>query len=68
MIEYKSPNGFRGTLKGREMTIYNDFGTECFHTSRASGYTFKYLKEMVDEMPDLIRELVKEKCIADAEE
>lgn len=68
MIEYTSAIGWRGVLNEQGVTVYDEKGNRKMSSSNPAGHTAEWLKRLVDELPDLIRELVREKCIADAEE
>jgi hypothetical protein len=58
MIEYKSPNGYTGVLYGKSsMIIYDADGKEVLHTGSRTPNTLEELKEVVEKMPKLMREL-----------
>lgn len=58
MIEYKSPNGYTGVLYGKSsMIIYDADGKEVLHTGFIAPKTLEELKEFVEKMPKLMREL-----------
>ena len=58
-MEYKSRNGCRGVLSGRELTIYVS-GIERFHSQRSSVTNYEELKETVDTFPDFWKMLKNE--------
>ena len=68
MIEYTSEIGWRGVLDENGMTVYDERGRRKMHSAHPYGNTAEWLKRLVDEMPDIIRELLEEQCRADAEE
>ena len=58
MIEYKSPNGYRGVLYGKaSMSVYDADGKEVLHTGSRKPNTLDELKEVVEKMPETIRVL-----------
>ena len=68
MIEYTSAIGWRGVLNEHGVTVYDEKGNRKMHAAHPAGNTAEWLKMLVDEMPDIIRELLEEQCRADAEE
>ena len=49
IIDYTSPNGYRGVLYGKSsMVIYDRNGVECLHTSSRTPNTLEELQEFVD--------------------
>jgi hypothetical protein len=68
MIEYTSEIGWHGVLDEHGVTVYDEKGNRKMGSSSPAGHTAEWLKEMVDELPDVIRELLEEQCKADAEE
>lgn len=68
MIEYTSANGWRGVLNEHGVTVYDEKGNRKMSSSSPAGHTAEWLKRLVDELPDVIRELLEEQCRADAEE
>ena len=54
-IEYKSENGYSGSLYGRaSMRIYDKNGNEVLHTGFRNVNTLEELKEVVDNMPEFL--------------
>lgn len=68
MIEYTSEIGWRGVLNEHGVTVYDEKGNRKMSNSSPAGHTVEWLKRLVDELPDVIRELLEERCRADAEE
>lgn len=59
-IEYKSENGYSGSLYGKSsMRIYDRNGMEVLHTGFRSVNTLEELKDIVDGMPEFIEVLRK---------
>ena len=50
------------------VTVYDEKGNRKMSSSSPAGHTAEWLKRLVDELPDVIRELLEEQCKADAEE
>ena len=68
MIEYTSEIGWRGILDEHGVTVYDEKGNRKMSSSSPAGNTAEWLKRLVDDMPDVIRELLEEQCKADAED
>ena len=68
MIEYTSANGWHGILNKHGVTVYDEKGNRKMSSGSPAGRTPEWLKGLVDEMPDIIRELLEEQCRADAED
>jgi hypothetical protein len=68
MIEYTSEIGWHGILNEHGVTVWDEKDNRKMSSSSPAGHTPEWLKEMVDELPDAIRELLEEQCRADAEE
>lgn len=59
-IEYKSENGYSGSLYGRcSMRIYDKNGNEVLHTGFRTVNTLEELKEVVDTMPEFLETIRK---------
>ena len=59
-IEYKSENGYSGSLYGKKsMRIYDRNGIEVLHTGFRCVNTLEELKEIVDEMPEFMEVIRK---------
>ena len=59
-IEYKSENGYSGSLYGRmSMRIYDKNGNEILHTGFRAVNTLEELKEVVDSMPEFMEAMNK---------
>ena len=59
-IEYTSPNGYRGVLYGTSsMIIYDANGTEVLHTGSRIVNNLEELKVVVEQMPELSKQLDK---------
>ena len=57
-IEYTSPNGYRGVMENKEVTIRDSEGRLRFHTYVTAFQTEKDLRQFVDEFPEFL-ELMK---------
>lgn len=65
-IEYTSPNDYRGVLYGTSsMSIYDSTGTEVLHTGSRVVNNLEELKTVVEQMPELSKQL--EKLLSTAE-
>lgn len=59
MIEYESPNGYKGVLYGKSsISIYNADGLEVLHTRSRSVNTPEELKECIDDFPQFYETLL----------
>lgn len=59
-IEYKSENGYSGSLFGRSsMRIYDRNGMEVLHTGFRNINTLEELKKIVDGMPEFLEAIRK---------
>ena len=55
VIRYQSENGYSGILYGKSsMAVFDPEGKEVMHTGFRTPNTYAELKEVVDEIPDLI--------------
>lgn len=68
MIEYTSAIGWHGILNEHGVTVYDEKGNRKMSSSSPAGHTPEWLKKLVDELPDVIKELLEEQCREDAEE
>ena len=60
-IEYKSKNGYSGSLYGKSsMRIYDRNGMEVLHTGFRTVNTIEELKEIVDTMPEFMDAIRRE--------
>lgn len=58
IIDYTSPNGYRGVLYGKSsMVIYDRNGVECLHTSSRTPNTLEELQEFVDGFEEFLESL-----------
>ena len=68
MIEYTSAIGWHGILNEHGVTVWDEKGNRKMSSASPAGHTPEWLKRLVDELPDVIRELLEEQCKADAED
>ena len=53
IIDYTSPNGYRGVLYGKSsMAVYDKNGVERLHTSSRTPNTLEELKEFVKDFEE----------------
>jgi len=59
-LEYTSPNGYRGVLHTTsDMSIYDSNGKEVLHTRSSVVNNLEELKVVVEQMPELSKQLDK---------
>ena len=58
IIDYTSPNGYRGVLYGKSsMAVYDKNGVERMHTGSRCINTLEELKEFVDGFEEFLESL-----------